>query len=64
MKNMTKPCMDRRAFIKGLAVAGVAGSVGAGTSQNARAEQIGPTSIKQKTRYRETQHIRDYYDSL
>ncbi len=56
---------SRRALLKGLATAAVAGAVVAGSTKAATAaETIENKSDVKKTGYRETQHVRDYYDSL
>ncbi|PQJ60432.1 transcriptional initiation protein Tat [Vibrio chagasii] len=57
---------SRRDLLKGLTTAAVAGAVVAGTTQVATASEtveISKEDVK-KTGYRETQHIRDYYDTL
>jgi len=57
---------SRRDLLKGLTTAAVAGAVVAGTTKAATASEtveISKEDVK-KTGYRETQHIRDYYDTL
>ncbi|PFG56123.1 secreted protein [Vibrio sp. ES.051] len=57
---------SRRDLLKGFTTAAVAGAVVAGTTKVAVAsEKVEPsTKDMKKTGYRETQHIRDYYDTL
>ncbi|MGD8172657.1 twin-arginine translocation signal domain-containing protein [Vibrio sp. TRT 21S02] len=56
---------SRRDVLKGLATAAVAGAVVAGTTKVASAsETVSVEKDVKKTGYRETQHIRDYYDTL
>ncbi|EHI5140429.1 twin-arginine translocation signal domain-containing protein [Vibrio alginolyticus] len=57
---------SRRDLLKGFTTAAVAGAVVAGTTKVAVAsETVEPSEndVKKKG-YRETQHIRDYYDTL
>ncbi|KXF81473.1 twin-arginine translocation signal domain-containing protein [Enterovibrio coralii] len=56
---------SRRQFLKGLGVAAAAGAVStvASTSVQAEVTVVKPEEEK-ASGYRETQHIRDYYDSL
>ncbi|OEF95138.1 twin-arginine translocation signal domain-containing protein [Vibrio splendidus] len=57
---------SRRDLLKGLTTAAVAGAVVASTTKVATASEtveISKEDVK-KTGYRETQHIRDYYDTL
>jgi len=57
---------SRRDLLKGLTTTAVAGAVVAGTTKVATASEtveISKEDVK-KTGYRETQHIRDYYDTL
>ncbi|MCG9640421.1 twin-arginine translocation signal domain-containing protein [Vibrio sp. Isolate34] len=57
---------SRRDLLKGLTTAAVTGAVVAGTTKVATASEtveISKEDVK-KTGYRETQHIRDYYDTL
>ncbi len=55
----------RRAFLKGLVTTAVASSAAAST---AASEQLDPQPLdvakKPTTKYQETQHVKDYYDSL
>ncbi|OEE51575.1 transcriptional initiation protein Tat [Enterovibrio norvegicus] len=55
----------RREFLKGLGVAAAASAAASviSTSAQADVEVVSPEE-KPKSGYRETQHIRDYYDSL
>ncbi|MCA0937247.1 twin-arginine translocation signal domain-containing protein [Vibrio alginolyticus] len=57
---------SRRELLKGFTTAAVAGAVVAGTTKVANAAESAESSEKdEKTKgYRETQHIRDYYDTL
>lgn len=57
---------SRRELLKGLGTAAVAGAVVAGVSQQAVAGEtpINTAENKLKKGYHETQHIRDYYDTL
>ncbi|OIQ26332.1 twin-arginine translocation signal domain-containing protein [uncultured Vibrio sp.] len=56
---------SRRDLIKGLTTAAVVSAVAAGTSTTAVAQEEAVVKPeKQGEGYRETQHIRDYYDSL
>lgn len=65
MKDNNDINTSRRDLLKGLATAAVAGAVVAGTTKVATAaETVEIKSDVKKTGYRETQHVRDYYDSL
>ncbi|GMM87112.1 twin-arginine translocation signal domain-containing protein [Vibrio fortis] len=66
MKDNKEVNTSRRDLLKGLTTAAVAGAVVAGTSTVASAAETPDLSKKdvKKTGYRETQHIRDYYDTL
>lgn len=57
---------SRRELLKGLGTAAVAGAVVAGVSGQAAAEEtpVHKVSNELKKGYHETQHIRDYYDTL
>lgn len=57
---------SRRDLLKGLTTAAVAGAVVAGTTKVATASETAelPKQADKKTGYRETQHVRDYYDTL
>ncbi len=58
--------LSRRKLLKGFTTAAVVGAVATGTTNVANASES-IESIKQdekKNGYRETQHIRDYYDTL
>ncbi|MBD1556862.1 twin-arginine translocation signal domain-containing protein [Vibrio sp. S9_S30] len=61
-----KPAIDtrRRDLLKGLGTAAVAGTLAAGTSTVASAKEAVPKVEDTTTGYQETQHIRDYYDTL
>ena len=58
--------LNRRTLLKGLATAAAAGTVAAAVSGTANATSVtAETKVEKKSDgYRETQHIRDYYDSL
>ncbi|MFA0087988.1 transcriptional initiation protein Tat [Vibrio sp. 10N.286.49.C2] len=56
---------SRRNLLKGFATAAVAGAVITGTAHAATNDAVeAPLDEKKKTGYRETQHIKDYYDTL
>ena len=66
MKDNKEIDTSRRDLLKGFTTAAVAGAVVAGTTKVAVAsETVEPSEndVKKKG-YRETQHIRDYYDTL
>ncbi|WP_162046362.1 transcriptional initiation protein Tat [Vibrio taketomensis] len=66
MKDNNQIDNRRRDLLKGFATAAVAGAVVAGTTKVATAAETADevkTDVK-KTGYRETQHVRDYYDTL
>ncbi|USD42547.1 twin-arginine translocation signal domain-containing protein [Vibrio sp. SCSIO 43135] len=66
MKDNKEVNTSRRDLLKGLTTAAVAGAVVAGTTKVATASETVEVIEKEtnKTGYRETQHIRDYYDTL
>ncbi|WP_099607184.1 twin-arginine translocation signal domain-containing protein [Vibrio coralliilyticus] len=66
MKDNKDVNTSRRDLLKGLTTAAVAGAVVAGTANAATAaEAVQPEKENAKSKgYRETQHIRDYYDTL
>ncbi|EGA66170.1 twin-arginine translocation signal domain-containing protein [Vibrio brasiliensis] len=65
MKDNDKLNQSRRDLLKGLTTAAVAGAVVAGTTRVASAsESVLPKQDVKKNGYHETQHIRDYYDTL
>ncbi|MFZ3440688.1 twin-arginine translocation signal domain-containing protein [Vibrio harveyi] len=66
MKDNKEINTSRRDLLKGLTTAAVAGAVVAGTIKVASASETVEPSEKdvKKKGYRETQHIRDYYDTL
>ncbi|HCE2143241.1 twin-arginine translocation signal domain-containing protein [Vibrio parahaemolyticus] len=66
MKDNKEINTSRRDLLKGFTTAAVAGAVVAGTTKVAVAsETVEPSEKDVKTKgYRETQHIRDYYDTL
>ncbi|MBD0785658.1 twin-arginine translocation signal domain-containing protein [Vibrio sp. Y2-5] len=56
---------SRRDLLKGLGTAAVAGAVGSTVSQSVSAQEPSlNVSTTKKEGYHETQHIRDYYDTL
>ncbi|OEE67946.1 transcriptional initiation protein Tat [Enterovibrio norvegicus FF-33] len=56
---------NRRQFLTGLGVAAAAGAVATVATGSVQAETVVKTpEDKKASGYRETQHIRDYYDSL
>lgn len=66
MKDNKEINSSRRELLKGFTTAAVAGAVVAGTTNVANASETVESSEKdvKKKGYRETQHIRDYYDTL
>ncbi|MFW0981813.1 twin-arginine translocation signal domain-containing protein [Vibrio parahaemolyticus] len=66
MKDNKEVNTSRRDLLKGFTTAAVAGAVVAGTTKVAVASETVEPSEKdvKKKGYRETQHIRDYYDTL
>jgi anaerobic selenocysteine-containing dehydrogenase len=66
MKDTKEIDTSRRDLLKGLTTVAVAGAAIAGTTKVVSASEIVEISKKdvKKTGYRETQHIRDYYDTL
>ncbi|HCE1839201.1 twin-arginine translocation signal domain-containing protein [Vibrio parahaemolyticus] len=66
MKDNKEINTSRRDLLKGFTTAAVAGAVVAGTTKVAVASETVESSEKgvKKKGYRETQHIRDYYDTL
>ncbi|EHK6025931.1 transcriptional initiation protein Tat [Vibrio parahaemolyticus] len=66
MKDNKEINTSRRELLKGFTTAAVAGAVVAGTTKVAVASETVEPSEKdvKKKGYRETQHIRDYYDTL
>ncbi|OCH46139.1 twin-arginine translocation signal domain-containing protein [Vibrio cyclitrophicus] len=66
MKDNKEIDTSRRDLLKGLTTAAVASAVVAGTTKVATASETVeiPEKDVKKTGYRETQHIRDYYDTL
>ncbi|MBR9787217.1 MAG: twin-arginine translocation signal domain-containing protein [Vibrionaceae bacterium] len=66
MKDNKEINSSRRELLKGFTTAAVAGAVIAGTTKVANASETVESSEKdvKKKGYRETQHIRDYYDTL
>ncbi|MHC6527274.1 twin-arginine translocation signal domain-containing protein [Vibrio proteolyticus] len=65
MKKKSEINESRRDLLKGFTTAAVAGAVAAGTAKVATASEVeAPKTEVKKPGYHETQHIRDYYDSL
>ncbi|MBE3876995.1 twin-arginine translocation signal domain-containing protein [Vibrio diabolicus] len=66
MKDNKEINTSRRDLLKGFTTAAVVGAVVAGTTKVAVASETVEPSEKdvKKKGYRETQHIRDYYDTL
>ncbi|TBT52526.1 twin-arginine translocation signal domain-containing protein [Vibrio parahaemolyticus] len=66
MKDNKEINTSRRDLLKGFTTAAVAGAVVAGTTKVAVASETVEPSEKdvKKKGYRETQHVRDYYDTL
>ncbi|TOD56819.1 transcriptional initiation protein Tat [Vibrio parahaemolyticus] len=66
MKDNKEINTSRRDLLKGFTTAAVVGAVVAGTTKVAVASEMVEPSEKdvKKKGYRETQHIRDYYDTL
>ncbi|WP_394143971.1 twin-arginine translocation signal domain-containing protein [Vibrio atypicus] len=65
MKDNKEINTSRRDLLKGLTTAAVAGAVIAGTTKIASAsETVVLEKDVKKTGYRETEHIRDYYETL
>ncbi|MCG9578098.1 twin-arginine translocation signal domain-containing protein [Vibrio tubiashii] len=65
MKDNKELNQSRRELLKGLTTAAVAGAVVAGTTKVASAaESVEVKQDEKKTGYHETQHIRDYYETL
>ncbi|KHT38802.1 twin-arginine translocation signal domain-containing protein [Vibrio sinaloensis] len=65
MKDNKEINTRRRDLLKGLTTAAVAGAVVTGTATVANAsETVAVDKESKKTGYRETQHIRDYYETL
>lgn len=65
MKKEKEVDHSRRDLLKGLGTAAVVGAVVSGTAQTATAsENVVPNNDVKKNGYHETQHIRDYYDTL
>ncbi len=64
-KQQEKFDQSRRDLIKGIGTAAVAGAVGTTVSQSVAAKEVAVDVAKPlKDGYHETQHIRDYYDTL
>ncbi len=63
-QDKTLPNEQRRQFMTRLAATAVAGTVASGISSNAKATELDLEVTNKTSGYRETQHIRDYYDTL
>ncbi len=66
MKDNKEINASRRELLKGFTTAAIAGAVVVGTTKVANASETVESSEKdlEKKGYRETQHVRDYYDTL
>ncbi|EGU18672.1 twin-arginine translocation signal domain-containing protein [Vibrio mimicus] len=65
MKKENQVNQSRRDLLKGLGTAAVAGAVVAGVSTQTVASELSTESKEPlKKGYHETQHIRDYYNTL
>ncbi|MCJ8349415.1 formate dehydrogenase subunit or accessory protein [Moritella sp.] len=67
MSKQNKPDENRRQLLKNIGLGVTAGVIATGVSTSACASndtQDMNTKQEQTTGYHETQHIRDYYDSL
>ncbi|GAM71623.1 formate dehydrogenase [Vibrio sp. JCM 19236] len=65
MKDRNDVNTSRRSLLKGITTAAVATTIAAGTTKVANAATGEMPSVKKdKKGYHETQHIRDYYDTL
>lgn len=65
MKDNKELNQSRRDLLKGLTTAAIAGAAVAGTTPIANAAESDEAKRDKKTAgYRETQHIRDYYETL
>lgn len=56
--------MSRRQLLKSLALGGAAGAVATVSGQALAATDKAETAVKQADGYRETEHVRSYYDTL
>ncbi|KLV09459.1 MULTISPECIES: twin-arginine translocation signal domain-containing protein [Photobacterium] len=66
MSEQKKTNQSRRQLLKSVGLTVAAGAVAAGTTRIVHAEVIQPeeNNNNNETRYRETQHVRDYYETL
>lgn len=66
MSEQNKPNESRRQLLKNIGLTVAAGAVAAGTATVANAAGAKPENKEEikTTGYRETQHIRDYYETL
>ena len=66
MSEQKKPDQSRRQLLKNIGLTVAAGAVAAGTTTVAQASVDKPEDKKESktTGYHETQHIRDYYETL
>jgi hypothetical protein len=63
--DVTQVDESRRNLLKGIATATVVGGIAAGTTKVVKAEDnLQPVESSKTSGYRDTQHIRDYYDTL
>lgn len=66
MSEQNKPNQSRRQLLKNIGLTVAAGAVAAGTTTAAQAAVEKPEEKNENntTGYRETQHVRDYYETL
>ncbi|KLV07254.1 hypothetical protein ABT56_06910 [Photobacterium aquae] len=66
MSEHNKPDQSRRQLLKNIGLTVAAGAVAAGATTAVHAEVVQADEKKNEktTGYRETQHIRDYYETL
>ncbi|KHT63769.1 hypothetical protein RJ45_10520 [Photobacterium gaetbulicola] len=66
MSEQNKPNQSRRQLLKNIGLSVAAGTVIAGTATAVQAKVEQPENNKNDntTGYRETQHVRDYYETL
>ena len=66
MSEHNKPNQSRRQLLKNIGLSVAAGAVVAGASTAVQAQVTQPEEKKNEktTGYRETQHVRDYYETL
>ncbi|MGF1724936.1 twin-arginine translocation signal domain-containing protein [Photobacterium nomapromontoriensis] len=66
MSEQNKPNQSRRQLLKNIGLSVAAGAVAAGATTAVQASVTQPEEKKndKTTGYRETQHVRDYYETL